>query len=156
VREEGLRLRELGLAPTLFCGGGWYTDTEVAQACAELGYADCTPRASRPPYLAPGEPWAFLPAPAAVLLPSGARLLAVPTTHSLGDLARAVVRRRALPGVVHLYFHDTDLVDRRRRALLGALLPVLARLAEPTDLDGLRAELEGEVTEIGWDDVARF
>jgi hypothetical protein len=58
--------------------------------------------------------------------------------------------------VVHLYFHDTDLVDRRRRALLGALLPVLARLGEPADLDGLRAEIEGDVPEIDWADVARF
>src|SRR5262249_38397974 len=27
VRVEGARLRELGLEATLFCGGGWYTDT---------------------------------------------------------------------------------------------------------------------------------
>src|SRR6187455_91624 len=53
VRTEGARLREPGPAPTLFCGGGWYTDAEVAGAYAELGYVDCTPRASRPSYLAP-------------------------------------------------------------------------------------------------------
>jgi len=156
VRAEGAWLRERGLAPTLFCGGGWYTDTEVAEASAELGYADCTLRASRPPYLASGDPWAFLPAPARIRLPSGARLLAIPTTHSLGELARALVRRRALPGIVHVYFHDTDLVDRRRRALVGALLPVLARMAAPSDLDALRVAVAGEVPELGWDDVARF
>jgi hypothetical protein len=156
VRTEGVWLRERGLTPTIFCGGGWYTDADVAEACAELGYADCTPRAARPPYLAPGEPWAFLPAPAHVRLPSTARLLALPTTHSLGDLARALFRRRALPGIVHAYFHDTDLVDRRRRALLGALLPLLARAAEATDLDALRGLVAATAPEIAWNDVARF
>jgi hypothetical protein len=156
VRAEGAWVRERGLAPSLFCGGGWYTDADVAEACAELGYADCTPRATRPPYLAPREPWAFLPAPAWVRLPSAARLLAIPTTHSLGDLARALFRRRALPGIVHVYFHDTDLADRRRRALLGALLPLLARVAEPTDLDALRGQVAPAAPEIAWNDVARF
>ncbi len=156
VRTEGERLRELGLAPTLFCGGGWYTDAEVADACAEVGYADCTPRATRPAYLAPGDPWALLPAPARIRLPSGGELLALPTTHSLGDLARTLLRRRALPGVVHVYFHDTDLVDRGRRALLGVLLRLLARVAEPGDLDALRRAIAGEAPEIAWDDVARF
>ena len=156
VRSEGERLRELGLAPTLFCGGGWYTDAEVAEACAALGYADCTPRAVRPAYLAPSEPWALLAAPARVRLPSGGELLALPTTHSRGVLARALLRRKALPGVVHVYFHDTDLLDRRRRTLLGALLPLLARVAEPTDLDALRGTVPGDTPEITWDDVARF
>ena len=155
VRTEGERLRELGLAPALFCGGGWYTDADVAEACAALGYADCTPRATRPAYLATGEPWALLASPARVRLPSGEELLALPTTHSLGELARALLRR-ALPGVVHVYFHDTDLLDRRRRMLLGALLPLLARVAEPTDLDALRGTSPGETPEIAWADVARF
>jgi hypothetical protein len=156
VGGEGAWMREQGLAPTAFCGGGWYWDVAVAEACAGLGYADCTPRAARPPYLAAGEPWAFLPAPAHVELPSGARLLALPTTHSLGDLARALFRRRALPGVVHAYFHDTDLLDRRRRALLAAVLPLLARAAERTDLDAVRARVAPAAPEIAWDDVARF
>ena len=155
VRSEGERLRELGLAPTLFCGGGWYTDPDVAEACAALGYADCTPRSTRPAYLASGEPWALLPAPARIRIPSG-ELLALPTTHSLGDLARALLRPRALPGVVHVYFHDTDLLDRRRRTLLDALLPLLARVAEPTDLDALRGSIAAAAPEIAWDDVARF
>ena len=156
VRAEGARLGELGLAPTLFCGGGWYTDVEVAKTCAALGYADCTPRATRPGYLAPGEPWVRLAAPARIALPAGEELLALPTTHSLGELARALLRRKAMPGIVHVYFHDTDLLDRRRRALLGALLPLLARVAEPTDLDALRGTLAGRSPEIPWDDVARF
>lgn len=156
VRAEGARLRQLGLEPTLFCGGGWYTDTDVAEACAELGYVDCTSRASRPSYLAPGEPWASLQAPARVRLPSGRTLPAIPTTHSLGDLARGFARRHALPEVVHVYFHDTDLLDRRRRALLRGLLPLLGRRAEPTDLYLLAGEIRSTVPEISWDDVARL
>jgi hypothetical protein len=156
VLAEGARLREIGLAPTLFCGGGWYTDDAVAEACAELGYVDCTPRAARPPYLAPGELWASLAAPARVRLPSGRPLLAFPTTHSLGDLGRALFRRRSQPRVIHVYFHDTDLLDRRRRTLVAALLPLLARAAEPSDLDTLAAELGPRVPELSWDDVARL
>jgi hypothetical protein len=155
VLAEGRRVRESGLAPTLFCGGGWYTDVEVAEACAELGYVDCTPRASRPPYMASGERWASLTGPARVELPSGRELPAIPTTHSLGDLARALPRR-ALPRLVHVYVHDTDLVDGRRRALLDVVLRVLARRAEVTDLDALAAHLLPDAPRIPWPDVARL
>lgn len=156
VLAEGARLRELGLSPKLFCGGGWYTDVEVAEACAELGYVDCTPRASRPRYLPPGEAWASLGSPARVWLPSGRHLLAIPTTHSLGDLARAFVRRRSLAPVVHAYFHDTDLLDRSRRTMLSTLLPLLARRTEPTDLTTLAASIGNTAPDIAWDDVARL
>ena len=151
VLAEGARLRELGLAPTLFCGGGWYTDEEVAEACAELGYVDCTPRGSRPPYLGTDEAWASLAAPACVRLPSGRTMGAIPTTHSLGELART--RGRDLPQVVHLYFHDTDLQDLRRRVLLRALLAFLARFAEPTDLDALATHVLPNAPEIAWDEI---
>jgi hypothetical protein len=155
VLAEGDRVRELGLAPTLFCGGGWYTDVEVAEACAELGYVDCTPRASRPPYLAADEPWASLAEPARVELPSGRELNAIPTTHSLGDLARALAARK-LPHLVHVYIHDTDLLDRRRRSLLAVVLRVLARRAEATDLDALAARVLPDAPRIAWHDVARL
>ena len=155
VLAEGMRLRELGLSPTLFCGGGWYTDVEVAEACAELGYVDCTPRASRPPYLAVGERWASLDDPAVVGLPSGRTLGAIATTHSLGDLARSLPRRD-LPELVHVYFHDTDLLDGRRRALLRLVLPALARRAHVTDLDALGARLLASAQRMAWDDVARL
>ena len=52
LREGAWLARARASAPTLFCGGGWYTDRGVAAACAALGYADCTPRAARPAYLA--------------------------------------------------------------------------------------------------------
>jgi hypothetical protein len=155
VRAEGERMNERALTPTLFCGGGWYTDLDVAEACAELGYVDCTPRAERPPYLPAGERWASLAAPSVVGLPSGRTLGAIPTTHSLGDLARAL-RRRALPELVHAYFHDTDLLDRRRRALVTVLLPLLSRRARITDLDALAAQVLPGAPRVAWVDVARL
>jgi hypothetical protein len=155
VLAEGARLRELGLAPRLFCGGGWYADIEVAEACAELGYVDCTPRRARPPYLPPGERWASVTAPSVLELPSGRTLGAIPTTHSLGDLARGL-RRRVLPDVVHVYFHDTDLLDRRRRALVGLLLRLLARRARVSDLDAVAARALPAAPHVVWDDVARL
>lgn len=155
VRDEARLLQAAGVVPTLFCGGGWYTDLEVAEACAELGYVDCTPRAHRPPYLPPHEKWASLAAPATVELASGSALRAIPTTHSLGDLARALMRR-TLPELVHVYFHDTDLLDARRRALLLASLPILARRAQASDLDTLAAQLLPAAPRVAWDDVARL
>ena len=155
VLEEGRALRQHGLKPTLFCGGGWYTDVEVAEACAELGYVDCTLRARRPPYLVAGERWATLAAPAVVELPSGRTLGAMPTTHSLGDLARSLARRE-LPPVVHVYFHDTDLLDRRRRTLLSVVLRLLVRRTDISDLDTLSAQLLPDAPRVTWDDVARL
>ena len=155
VADEGRRLSVLGLEPTLFCGGGWYTDVEVAEACAALGYADCTPRARRPPYLVAGERWASLAGPAAIELPSGRTLRALPTTHSLGDAARAL-SHRDLPAYVHVYFHDTDLLDRRRRALLTTVLRLLARRSNVSDLDALAAGALVDASRVPWDDVARL
>jgi hypothetical protein len=154
VLNEGRRLRELGLAATLFCGGGWYTDPDVAEACAELGYVDCTPRATRPPYLPAGARWASLGRPAAVSLPSGATLRAIPTTHSLGDLARALAKRN-LPRLVHVYFHDTDLLEARRSALLHVGLRLLARRVRAADLDALAAQVLSEESQVPWADVER-
>lgn len=151
VLSEGTWLREHGLAPTLYCGGGWYTDRSVALACAELGYTDCTPRATRPPYLPDGAAWAELDRPAQVDL--GERtVMAVPTTHGAGDLARALARP-GLPASVHTYFHDTDLVDRRRRILILTVLTLLGRRRQPTDIDRVAAAVHGSSR--SWADVAR-
>lgn len=121
VREEAAWLREQGLAPTLFCGGGWYTDDAVREAVVDLGYVDCTPR-SRAPFA------------------EGA-YRALPTTHSLGSLARAVVGR--IPPYVHAYCHDYDLLDRRRSAALAVALGILRRRRRVSDLDALAAETFG-------------
>jgi hypothetical protein len=105
VLAEGAWLRAEGLEPTLFCGGGWYMDETVAEAVASLGYVDCTARGR---------------APCRVRLPTGTLLPEVPTTHSIGALARGVLAR--LDGPVHAYFHDYDLLDAARaKALVGAL-----------------------------------
>jgi hypothetical protein len=134
VRREGAWLREAGLRATLFCGGGWYSDVEVAEAAAELGYTDCTATSFRPRYLDEGAPRLHLDAPGRLVLPSGRRLLELPSTHSIGLLARSVPRRLTAE-LVHVYFHDTDLLDRRRSLALRASLRLLALRREPSDLD---------------------
>ena len=108
VRQETAWMRERGLDPAFFCGGGWYTDDAVRAAVRELGLVDCTPRGGPP---SPG---------------------ILPTTHSLGQLARAVLGRR-LPPYVHAYFHDYDLLDAARRSALLASLRVLGRRSAPAD-----------------------
>lgn len=107
VREEAAWLRERGLEPRFFCGGGWYTDDDVRAVVHELGLVDCTPRGALP---SPG---------------------VLPTTHSLGQLARTVARR--LPPYVHAYFHDYDLLDPRRRFALVTSLRLLGRRRAPAD-----------------------
>jgi hypothetical protein len=111
VREEAAWLRQHGLHATHFCGGAWYTDGDVKQAVAELGYIDCTPRGGGPTERT------------------------LPTTHTIGRLARAAATRR-LPRYLHAYFHDYDLLDRRRRlALVSSLRLLRLRGARPYDYD---------------------
>jgi hypothetical protein len=126
VRREGERLRAEGLDVTLFCGGGWYMDEEVAEAVAALGYLDLTATSFRPSYLTAGAPRLSLGEPALLALPSGTRLAELPSTHSLGMLARGVLGRLGAP-LVHVYFHDTDLLDWRRSLALVAALVALGR-----------------------------
>jgi hypothetical protein len=136
VQREGAWLREQGLRPTVFCGGGWYLDAEVAGAAAELGYADCTATAFQPRYLQPGAARLGAQVPSRLTLPGGGELLELPTTHSLGMLARALAKGiRA--GYVHVYFHDTDLLHRLRAAAVETSLRVLARRYARRDLDAL-------------------
>jgi hypothetical protein len=99
VRREAEWMRAQGLDPRYFCGGGWYTDDAVRSTVRELGLVDCTPRGGAPV--------------------EGA----LPTTHSLGALARAVLR--PLPAYVHAYFHDYDLLVPQRRYALYASLAIL-------------------------------
>jgi hypothetical protein len=137
VRGEAAWLRENGLEARFFCGGGWYMDESVADAVAESGYADCTATAFRPAYLDDASPRLAAGEPCWLELTSGRRLLELPATHSLGMAVRAVAG--SLPAYVHVYFHDTDLLDRRRGLALRVVLTLLARRAEATDLDALRA-----------------
>jgi hypothetical protein len=136
VRREALWMREHGLEPRLFCGGGWYLDEGVAAVLAELGYADCTGTAFVPSYLGEDEPRLAADAPVWLTLSDGRRLLELPATHSLGMAARGAIG--TLPWYVHVYFHDTDLLSAKRRAALRWVLAVLGRRYEVTDLDSLR------------------
>jgi hypothetical protein len=145
VREQALWLREAGLESRLFCGGGWYLDEVVAETLAELGYADCTATAFRPDYLAADAAHLRLEQPAWIELSSGRRLLELPSTHSIGMLVRGVLTRD-LPKVVHAYFHDTDLPDRRRTAALRVALALLGRRRIRTDLTELQLGLRPEKT----------
>jgi hypothetical protein len=146
VRREGAWLAEQGLEPRFFCGGGWYTDAQVMAAVADLGYADCTATAWRPPYLPKGSPRASLGQPARVILDDGRSVLELPTTHSLGAAAKALAR--SLPPVVHVHFHDYELLDTTRRAALTATLVLLARRRRPAGLDELTADREVPWSEI--------
>jgi hypothetical protein len=107
VRREGEWLRERDLEPRFFCGGGWYSDDDVRAVVRELGLVDCTERQGVP------------------------REGVLPTTHSIGALARAVAGR--LPRYVHAYFHDYDLLDPRRRLALRLSLEILGRRRPRTD-----------------------
>jgi hypothetical protein len=148
VREQGMRLRQLGLTPTLFCGGGWYWDVAVGEACAELGYVDCTGTAYAPSYLSPGAPRLALARPSRLQLPSGNVLTCVPATHSLGMVARAVLLPSGLrEDVVHVHFHDTDLLHRPRRLALIWSLRALALRRSPTDPDAV-AVARGDATPV--------
>jgi hypothetical protein len=107
VRREAEWMRAAGLDPRFFCGGGWYTDDAVQAAVRDLGLVDCTVRDEKP------------------------RNGVLPTTHSLGQLARGIAR--PLPAYVHAYFHDYDLLDTKRRLALTVSLELLARRRAPAD-----------------------
>jgi len=155
VLAEAAWLRAHGIAATCFCGGGWYSDASVSRACAELEYVDCTPRRHRPPRLEPGGAWVELREPALVATVAG-NVLAIPTTHSLGELVRLSARPSPIPAaVVHGYFHDTDLLDGRRRRALRTGLTFLGRRRCARDLDELAAEVRERASTVSWDEIAR-
>ena len=134
-------MREQGLEPRFFCGGGWYIDEEVAAVVAEVGYADCTGIAFVPSYLPEDEPLLAADEPLWLTLSTGQRLLELPATHSLGMAARGATG--SLPRYVHVYFHDTDLLSRKRRLALYFALELLSRRCEVTDLDSAAKSLCG-------------
>jgi hypothetical protein len=146
VRAEAAWLRERGLSPRFFCGGGWYLDLPLARTLAELGYVDCTATTFRQPYLADDAPRVQLPGPRRLRLPEGGELLELPATHSLGMLARGLVRLR---GLVHVHFHDWELLDVRRRLALESLLRALAVRRRPLAVDEL-ARVAAEAPDEPW------
>ena len=114
-------------------------DESVAAVLAELDLADCSATAFRPSYLAPDAPRLALAEPVRLRV-DHKQLLELPATHSLGMAARAALRR--LPDYVHVYFHDTDLLDRRRARALEWALRIIGRRRRPLRLDRLEAEQE--------------
>jgi hypothetical protein len=123
VRRELDWLHARGLQPRFFCGGGWYTDEDVQRVVSEHGLVDCTATTFPLPYGASARvvdgPWPGL----------------IPATHSLGMLVRAF----RLPEFVHVYFHDTDLLDRKRAVALELGLRLLARRRPASDLEAVSA-----------------
>ena len=86
----------------------------------------------------------------------GGSVLAIPTTHSLGELVRLALAPKPIPSaVVHGYLHDTDLLDGRRRIALVGSMRVLGRRRTATDLDVLAADVRGRVQTVDWESVAR-
>ena len=81
-----------------------------------------------------------------MVLDDGRTVLELPTTHSLGAAAKALPR--ALPEIVHVHFHDYELLEASRRAALTATLTLLARRRRPVGLDQLTADRE-----LPWADV---
>jgi hypothetical protein len=66
---------------------------------------------------------------------------------------RAVPRR--LPRWLHVYFHDTDLLDARRRTALTWALRLLGARRRPTPLDALRARSVTALRDVGLAEAAR-
>jgi hypothetical protein len=120
VRRELEWLRARDLEPRFFVGGGWYTDSDVRAVVAEERLTDLT-ATTFPPSYGGGR---VVDGPGPGLLPA---------THTIGMLARAV----RLPAYVHVYFHDTDLLERRRALALAFGLRHLALRRPVRDLDEL-------------------
>ena len=149
VRSEIEWLRARGLAPRWFCGGGWYLDAPVAERLAAFDYVDCSATTFKQSYLDAAAPRLQLPGPRRVRLPSGASLLELPATHSLGMLGRDLLRLR---GPVHVHFHDWELLDNRRVLALDAMLRLLRRRRQPVSAAEL-AERASAAPELRWDEA---
>ena len=120
VRRDLAWLRAHDLEPRFFAGGGWYTDGDVRSVVAEAGLTDLTATTFA---LAYGGGWVV----------GGPQPGLLPATHTIGMLARAV----RLPDYVHVYFHDTDLLERKRALALSFGLRHLALRRPVRDLDEL-------------------
>lgn len=157
VRAELAAFAAHGLEPRFFCGGNWHLDAAVAEVLAGAGLADCTGRPVRPGHLDEGVAWLQAAAPVRLRLdptgtttggsaagspPSGLHLLELPTTHSLGEAARAALAPGA-PAALHVYFHDYDLLDPARARALRLALALLGRRRPRLDLDELAAACRG-------------
>ena len=137
--EEGERLRELGLAPTLFCGGGWYTDRR-----GRRGVRRARLRRLHAAGVADRRTWPRASAgrrsrrPRASSSRRAGTLRAIPTTHSLGDLARALrAARRSRRSSTSTSTTRTSSTAHGERSS-ASCCRVLARRAHVPDLDVAR------------------
>lgn len=146
VREEIEWLKGHGLTPRWFCGGGWYMDEPLAETLAASGYVDCSATTFRQSYLDDTAPRLQLPGPRRVRLSSGASMLELPATHSLGMLGRDLLR---LKGLVHIHFHDWELVDPKRAVMLQLVLRAVRLRRKPLRIDDL-ARIAEHAPEIDW------
>jgi hypothetical protein len=153
ARREAEWLRAEGLRPSFYCGGGWYSDVDVAETAAEFGYVDCTALAFWPDYLQPDRRHLHLDAPARLRLPSGRTLLELPSTHSIGMILRALPRRLDQP-LVHVYFHDTDLLDARRALAVRSAIRLLALRRRRSTLEAA-ARAAADAPELPFEDALR-
>jgi hypothetical protein len=151
VRSEIDWLRSNGVEPRYFCGGGWYLDATLAGTLARHDYVDCTATTFRQAYLPVGAARLELPGPRRLLLAGGETLLELPATHSIGALARGLLRIPAAEHV-HVHFHDWELLRPARRAAIYALLRALGHIRRPLSVESLAARSAG-VTEIAWDEA---
>ena len=124
VRCDLAWMRDRGLEPRFFAGGGWYTDEQVQRVVSGAGLVDLTATTFTLPY-GGGR---VVPGPERGLLPA---------THTIGMLARAF----RLPDYVHVYFHDTDLLQPKRRLGLELGLRHLGVRRPVRDLDELSRAL---------------
>jgi hypothetical protein len=67
--------------------------------------------------------------------------------------ARAAWRPSLGSNVVHVYFHDTDLLSAGRRSALAAALRVLGRRRRAVDLDALAHAAADVAPELPFDQV---
>ena len=145
---------ERGVAPTLFCGGGWYTDRAVAAACATLGLRRLHAATSPARRTSKTGRWAELASPAWIGL--GRAASSAPSRRRTASATwRARSSARACRRRVHTYFHDTDLVDRRRRVADRGVLTMLGRRRPATDLDVVAASAREQAPLVAWAEVAR-
>ena len=120
VRRDLDWLAAHGLRPGYFSGGGWYTDDDVRAVVADAGLVDLTATTFPLPY-------------GGGRVVTGPEKNLLPATHTIGMLARSI----RLPGYVHVYFHDTDLVDAKRALALRLGLRHLSLRRPVKDLDEL-------------------
>jgi hypothetical protein len=148
LRREAEWLRERKLAPRFWCGGGWYFTPAIASVLADFDYVDCTATAFPLDYLPPGAPHLKFSQPCSLVLADGRRLLELPATHSLRGAAKLVISPHRIRGpLIHVYFHDWELMDRRRAFALRAVLAQLGRRCRQSDLEELADEVESDAPE---------